>query len=108
MNDYLVTLAGPPPAGEAARAFYRRVSEMTGVSEKVVTRTRGFVGDVYAKQSGREGEIVSPYDAGYSRPDAYPEASYARNDDPVLDGFTRAYGGEIGRASCRERVCQYE
>lgn len=93
MNDYLVTLAGPSPTGEAADTFYRRVSEMTGVSEEVVTRTRGFVGDVYTKQSGSEGEIVSPYDAGYSKPDAYPETSYTRNDDPVLDGFTRAYGG---------------
>lgn len=93
MNDYLVTLAGPVPAGDAAGAFYRRVSELTGISEEVVARTRGFVGDVYAKQSGREGQIVSSYDAAYARPDAYPEAAYGRNDDPVLDGFTRAYGG---------------
>lgn len=39
-----------------------------------------------------ESRIVSPYDASYAVPDAYPEDVYSRNDDPILDGYTRAYG----------------
>lgn len=93
MTDYLTTLAGPALAGPAADAFHRRVSELTGIPVDVVARTRGFVGDVYAKQMGAAGKIVSPYDASYAVPDAYPEAAYSRNDDPILDGYTRAYGG---------------
>jgi carboxypeptidase C (cathepsin A) len=93
MNEYLVKLAGPAPSGEESEAFFGKVSELTGIPIDVVTRTRGFVGDVYAKRSGPDGEIVSQYDAAYSRPDPYPEASYSRNDDPILDGYTRAYGG---------------
>ncbi len=31
MTDYLTTLAGPPPQGEAARAFYDRVAGLTGL-----------------------------------------------------------------------------
>nr|CAD6430364.1 carboxypeptidase [Rhizobium sp. Q54] len=105
MNNYLVTLAGPPPTGDAATSFYRRVSELTGIDVDAVRRTRGFISDVYAKQSAGTGEIVSPYDAAYVRPDAYPEASYSRNDDPILDGYTRAYGAAF--ASYAERVLNY-
>ena len=92
MGDYLTSLAGPYPAGAAADALYARVSELTGISKDVVARTRGFVGDVYAKQMGGPGKAVSPYDAAYAVPDAYPEDSYSRNDDPILEGYTRAYG----------------
>ena len=37
LNEYLTTLAGPPPRGEAARAFYARVAEITGMPLDVVT-----------------------------------------------------------------------
>lgn len=92
MGEYLSTLAGKPPQGEHAQRFATRVSELTGISADIVSRTRGFIGDIYAKQAGGEGRIVSPYDAGITLPDAYPEAPYGRNDDPVLEGYTRAYG----------------
>ena len=92
MNDYLTTLAGPISTGPKAAEFYARVAALTGLTEAAVERTHGFIGDIYAKQAGGEGRIVSPYDAGTSLPDPYPEASSARNDDPVLDGYTRAYG----------------
>lgn len=92
MGEYLTTLAGKPPQGEQAQRFSARVSELTGIPADVVTRTRGFIGDIYAKQAGGAGRIVSPYDAGLTLPDAYPEAPYGRNDDPVLEGYTRAYG----------------
>ncbi|MCY1666396.1 S10 family peptidase [Rhizobium sp. SL86] len=92
MTDYLVSLAGAWPQGPDAERLFQRIAGWTGLSEEIVQRTRGFVGDVYAKQAGGSATIVSPYDAGTAVPDAYPEASYSRNDDPVLEGYTRAYG----------------
>lgn len=92
LTDYLTKLASPPPAGTEADAFHTQVADLTGVPVDTVERTRGFVGGIYAKQAGGTGSIVSPYDAGTSLPDAYPEESVTRNDDPVLDGYTRAYG----------------
>lgn len=102
MNDYLVTLAGPPLLGEEASSFYRRVAALTGIDEDAVTRARGFVDDIYAKHTNPKDRIVSPYDAAYARPDAYPEAAYSRNDDPILDGFTRAYGGAFANYASHE------
>ncbi len=93
MTDYLVTLAGPPLTGDAAGEFYSRISTLTGMPENVVADSRGFLADAYSKNSGGSGQIVSRYDVSYARPDPYPEAAYGRNDDPILDGYTRAYGG---------------
>ena len=56
LGEYLTTLAGPPPRGDAARAFYARVAEITGMPLDVVTRTRGFIRDNYVKHlRGAEG-----------------------------------------------------
>ncbi|HEX2353428.1 MAG TPA: carboxypeptidase, partial [Xanthobacteraceae bacterium] len=41
LTDYLTTLAGPAPQGDAARNFYGRVAKITGLPEDVVTRARG-------------------------------------------------------------------
>ncbi|MDB5525130.1 MAG: carboxypeptidase [Rhizobium sp.] len=93
MSDYLVALAGTPPAGAQADALYQRLSDLTGIPKNAITRTRGFLGDIYTKNVGDiAGAINSPYDASYAAPDPYPEAAYDRSDDPILDGFTRAYG----------------
>lgn len=93
MTEYLVTLAGPEPAGDKAKAFYARVSQLTGIPEAVVSRTRGFLGDAYIKHSrSDEFEVVSPYDASFAVVDPYPESDSNQSSDPVLDGFTRAYG----------------
>lgn len=91
VREFLPGLVDPPTEGQAAATFYSRLSEMTGLNVETVRRARGFVGSAYAKQAAGAGRIVSPYDAGVSVPDAYPEASYSRNDDPVLEGYTRAY-----------------
>lgn len=90
MSDYLVALAGAPPRGTDAQAFYDRVSTLTGIDRQTVERARGFVGDALGKT--RDGAIASPYDAAYTAPDPYPETPADRSDDPILDGFTRAYG----------------
>jgi carboxypeptidase C (cathepsin A) len=92
MTDYLTTLAGTPPAGQVADTFYRRIADITGLPLDVVVRTRGFVRDAYVKHLTDKG-VVSPYDLGFSVPDPFPESASAHNDDPVLDGFTRALGG---------------
>jgi carboxypeptidase C (cathepsin A) len=93
-GDYLTTLAGRPPSGEAGRAFYARVAALTGVPVDVVARSNGFLQDVYVKHSVDDGsKVVSSYDASLVVPDPYPESYADRGDDPILDGFTRAYGG---------------
>jgi carboxypeptidase C (cathepsin A) len=94
MTEYLTTLAGKPPAGEAGQAFYRRVAELTGLPADKVAQARGFLRELYGKRvrNGRT-EVVSPYDASLSFLDAYPESDSAEGSDPILDGFTRALGG---------------
>ena len=93
LTDYLTTLAGPRPTGEAARKFYARVAQITGLPEDTVARSRGFIRDAYVKHlRGAEGKIVSRYDATFAVADPYPEQDGARGPDPVLDGLTRAYG----------------
>jgi carboxypeptidase C (cathepsin A) len=92
MTDYLTTLAGPRPQGPAARAFYEKVSEITGLPLDAVTKARGFISDAYVKAL-HAGKIVSRYDATFAVDDPYPERASARGPDPILDSLTRAYGG---------------
>jgi carboxypeptidase C (cathepsin A) len=93
LTDYLTTLAGPRPTGEAANKFYARVAEITGIPLEVVTRSRGFIRDSYVKNlRSAEGKIVSRYDASFAVADPFPEQETARGPDPLLDGLTRAYG----------------
>ena len=90
MTDYLVTLAGADLDGKAADQFYGKLAELTGFDRPTLERTRGFIGDRLAKT--KDGKIASPYDAAYAVPDPFPETPYNPSDDPILDGFTRAYG----------------
>ncbi len=92
LGDYLSTLAGKPPEGEAGRAFFEKVSALTGVPYDVVERTRGFVGDEFRKRA-KDGTITSSYDAGFVAPDPFPGDADETGSDPVLDGFTQALGG---------------
>jgi carboxypeptidase C (cathepsin A) len=94
MTDYLATLAGRAPKGEAAQAFYGRVSRMTGLPADLVARSRGCVRNAYLKHRREsEREVLSIYDATFASPDPFPESESRRGPDPVLDGFTRALGG---------------
>jgi carboxypeptidase C (cathepsin A) len=92
MTDYLTTLAGPPPQGEAARTFYQRVADMSGLPFDVVQNARGFITDAYLKTL-HGGKIVSRYDATFAVDDPYPEQRAAHGPDPILDNVARAYGG---------------
>ena len=94
MTDYLTTLAGTPPQGEAAHAFYRRVAQTSGMPFDVVTQTHGFISDTFVKNlRAPDGKIVSSYDATFAVDDPFPELRSSRHIDPILDGISRAYGG---------------
>lgn len=94
LNEYLPVLAGPPPSGDAANAFYGRVAKLTGIPEAVVARNQGFLGNVYQKHvDGGGNDVASAYDAAFLAPDPYPQSEAEHGGDPVLDGFVRAYGG---------------
>jgi carboxypeptidase C (cathepsin A) len=95
MTDYLVTLAGPTPQGETARAFYQRVAQISGLPVEAVTRARGFISGAYVKRLRSDGKIVSRYDASFAVDDPYPELPSSRSGDPILDTLTRAYGGAM-------------
>src|SRR6266487_7198477 len=75
MTEYLATLAGPPPTGAKADAFYRRLAQFSGLPLETVVKTRGFIRDVYLKnlRAGQD-QVVSRYDASFAAPDPYPEA----------------------------------
>jgi len=93
LTDYLSTLAGPPPQGDAAKTFYSRVAEMTGLPADVVARSRGFIRDDYVKNiDAKDHKIVSHYDATFAADDPYPESPVGRGPDPILDGVVRSYG----------------
>jgi carboxypeptidase C (cathepsin A) len=94
LTDYLSTLAGAPPRGEAAHGFYARVAAFTGLPEDVVEKTQGFIRDSYVKNlDAGERKIVSHYDATFAVDDPYPDQAAPRGPDPLLDGAVRAYGG---------------
>ncbi|HTP90807.1 MAG TPA: carboxypeptidase [Xanthobacteraceae bacterium] len=93
LTDYLSTLAGPPLRGDAAKAFYARVAEMTGLSVDALTETHGFIRDDYVKNLHQsDHKIVSHYDATFASDDPYPESPVPRGPDPILDGVIRGYG----------------
>jgi carboxypeptidase C (cathepsin A) len=94
LTDYLSTLAGAPPQGEAAHRFYARVAALTGLPEDVVEKSRGFIRDSFVKNlySG-EHKIASRYDATFAADDPHPDQPAPRGPDPMLDGAVRAYGG---------------
>jgi carboxypeptidase C (cathepsin A) len=94
MTEYLTAIAGTPPKGAAADAFYAKVAQVTGMPIEVVKKTSGFVSDDFVKNlRAADGKIVSRYDAGFAVDDPFPEQRSSRGNDPVLDGVSRAYGG---------------
>lgn len=96
LGEYLTTLAGPPPRGDAARAFYARVAEITGMPLDVVTKMRGFIRDSYVKNlRGAEGLVVSRYDVTFTGIDPHPENATPRGPDPLLSTLSRTYSGAM-------------
>jgi carboxypeptidase C (cathepsin A) len=94
LTDYLSMLAGPPPQGDAAKKFYARIAQMTGLSVDAVAESRGFIRDAYIKNlDAGNHKIVSRYDATFASDDPNPESPAPHGPDPILDGVIRAYGG---------------
>jgi len=99
MNEYLTTVAGPPPTGAQGEQFYARVAKLTGLPPEIVERTRGHVRSAYLRQLRMNGQVVSSYDGAFAIPDPNPESEGGRGADPILDGFSRALsGGFVGYA----------
>ncbi|HET9717029.1 MAG TPA: carboxypeptidase [Pseudolabrys sp.] len=96
LTEYLVTLSGKTPTGDAAARFYRRVAQLTGLPLDTVAQARGFANTAYVKNlRGTERKIVSRYDATFAIDDPHPESRSSRGPDPILDALTRAYGGAM-------------
>lgn len=94
MTDYLTTLAGAPPEGEAGRTFYGRIADMTGLPVEAVEKARGCLRDAYLNhRRDRARQSLSAYDASFGVDDPFPVSDRRRGPDPVLDGFVRALGG---------------
>ena len=96
LTEYLTTLAGPAAdQGDAARAFYARVAQITGLPEDVVTQ----VARLHPRRLCEESALRRRQDRQplrrdlCGRPIPFPEQETARGPDPLLDGVTRAYGG---------------
>jgi carboxypeptidase C (cathepsin A) len=93
LTDYLSALAGPPPRGDAAKSFYARVAQITGLPVDVVAQAHGFIHDDYVKNLDlADHKVVSHYDATFASDDPYPESPTARGPDAILDGVVRSYG----------------
>jgi carboxypeptidase C (cathepsin A) len=90
LTDYLTTLAGPPPVGDAAKAFHERIARMTGLAPDAVARTRGYVRQAYVEHLRSQGVQVSSYDASFALANPFPDHN---SNDPMLDGFLRALSG---------------
>jgi len=94
LTDYLTTLAGPPPQGEAAKSFYARVAKFTGLPVETIAQNNGFIRDAYVKNfEAASDKIVSHYDATFASDDPFPTSPVPRGPDPILDALVRAYGG---------------
>jgi carboxypeptidase C (cathepsin A) len=93
LTEYLPALAGPPLQGDAAKSFYARVAQMTGIPADVIAQSRGFIRDAYVKNlHAGDHKVVSHYDASFASDDPYPESPTERGPDPILDGMVRGYG----------------
>ena len=92
-TEYLSTIVGKPPTGEAGAQFYGKVADLIGLPEPLVAQYRGMVPIDAMSKHFRAGDddIVSLYDATLATPDPFPDSEQSHHDDPVLDGFTRSF-----------------
>ncbi|MBE7211729.1 MAG: peptidase S10, partial [Gluconacetobacter diazotrophicus] len=92
-GPYLSTLAGTPPAGDAAKQFYDRVAAVSGLPEPVVAKERARIDPQAHDVRSRDGRLYSLYDGTLSIADPYPEGiDDADSPEPVLRGYGLAYG----------------
>ena len=92
-GPYLSTLAGPPLDADAARAFYAKVADMSGIPEAVVAKERAQLDPSAHDVRSRDGRLYSLYDDTVSIADPYPEGiDNADSPEPVLSGYGLAFG----------------
>ncbi|HVJ56087.1 MAG TPA: peptidase S10 [Aliidongia sp.] len=91
LGDYLTTLAGPLPDGDAGKAFYGKIATMTDIPVETVARHAGRLPWTASDIRRRDGELRSVYDYTLGIADPYPGGD-GRLVDPVLVGYGRAYG----------------
>jgi carboxypeptidase C (cathepsin A) len=92
-GPYVATLTGEPPTGDAARAFYRKVAEISGVPEAVVAKQRGMLQPDSHDVKSQDGRLYSIYEMSLSIADPAPDGvDPDASPDPLLEGFGRAYG----------------
>jgi carboxypeptidase C (cathepsin A) len=92
-GPYVATLDGPPPTGDAARAFYQKLSDLTGVPEAVVAKQSGMLQPDSHDVKSQDGRLYSIYDMPLSIADPAPDGvDPDASPDPLLEGFGHAYG----------------
>lgn len=92
-GPYAATLIGPMPEGEAARAFYARVAQVTGLPEAIVAKERGQPVPAAHDVRSQNGRLYSLYEMSLSVADPAPEGiSDEDSPDPLLEGYGQAYG----------------
>ena len=92
-GPFLSAIAGPPLAGDAANAFYAKVSEVSGLPQSVIAKERARIDPAAHDVRSRDGRLYSLYDDTLSIDDPFPEGeNNGDSPDPVLSGFGRAYG----------------
>jgi carboxypeptidase C (cathepsin A) len=92
-GPYVTTLDGSPPTGDAARQFYQKIADITGVPEAVVAKQHGMLQPDSHDVKSQDGRLYSIYEMSLSIAD--PDADGTDPDgspDPLLEGFGRAYG----------------
>jgi carboxypeptidase C (cathepsin A) len=91
LGEYLTALAGTPPTGEAATKLYDRLGTLTGIPTPVIARSGGWIDPSSHDARIHDGLYVSVYEGSLGIPDPFPNGDDG-GDDPLLDGYVRAYG----------------
>ena len=93
IGPYVATLDGVPPTGDAAKSFYGKIAEVTGVPEPIVAKQRGMLVPDSHDIKSQDGRLYSIYEMSLSIADPGAEGTDAdASPDPLLEGFGRAYG----------------
>jgi carboxypeptidase C (cathepsin A) len=95
IGEYLTTIVNPPGSGDAMKSFYGKLSSMTEVPLDVVERERGRFDIGSHDVRAIDGRLISAYEGSLSIADPFPEGGNGLENDPVLFGYTRAYGNAL-------------
>jgi carboxypeptidase C (cathepsin A) len=89
-GQYVMDLLAGLEDREAVDRIVRRLTELTGLDENLVSQADGRISpDAFAREHLRsEGRLASPYDATIATADPAPAAARPHAADPVLDAMT--------------------